>query len=446
MDEIVELSQMLEARERRALRQRELLAAYGLPLVSFTMNIAGPVKNSPSIRRGFALGRELLLGQLRRVKAPVILKEETDAPTGCEGLYVVDMEAGALKAITVELEEHTPLGRLFDLDVLDPGGEKLERPIPRRCLVCGRPVSECARSRAHSVPQLQEKTHALLTAALDRHDAGTVAALAMRALLYEVAVTPKPGLVDRENNGSHHDMDFYTFLASASVLYPYFTACFLTGRSTAADPAPETFSKLRVPGKLAEGDMLLATGGVNTHKGAIFTMGLACGALGRLEPEARTDPAAVLSQVSAMTRDVEKELTGAAETDTHGGRAYARYGVTGVRGQAAAGFPTVLEYGLPVLEEGLRQGKSNDEAGAAALLAILSRTVDTNMIARGGFDTQREKSAALQKLLTADPYPDTETLRALDRAYTAENLSPGGSADLMALCWLLHFLLTQSFQ
>ena len=68
------------------------------------------------------------------------------------------------------------------------------------------------------------------------------------------------------------------------------------------------------------------------------------------------------------------------------------------------------------------------------------------MIARGGFDTQREKSAALQKLLTADPYPDTETLRALDRAYTAENLSPGGSADLMALCWLLHFLLTQSFQ
>ena len=335
MDEIVELSQMLSARERRAMRQRELLAAYSLPLVSFTMNIAGPVKNSPSIRRGFALGRELFLGQLRRVKAPLV---ETDAPTGCEGLYVVDMEAGALKAITVELEEHTPLGRLFDLDVLDPGGEKLERPVPRRCLVCGRPVSECARSRAHSVPQLQEKTHALLTAALDRHDAQTVAALAVRALLYEVAVTPKPGLVDRENNGSHHDMDFYTFLASASVLYPYFTACFLTGRSTAADPAPETFSKLRVPGKLAEGDMLLATDGVNTHKGAIFTMGLACGALGRLEPEARTDPAAVLSQVSAMTRGVEKELTAAAGTETHGGRAYARYGVTGVRGQAAAGF------------------------------------------------------------------------------------------------------------
>lgn len=446
MDEIVELSQMLSARERRAQRQRELLAAYGLPLVSFTMNIAGPVKNSPSIRRGFALGRELLFGQLRRVKAPLVFREETDAPTGCEGLYVVDMEATKLKAITVELEENTPLGRLFDLDVLDPGGRKLERPAPRRCLVCGRPVSECARSRAHSVPELQEKTHALLTAALDRRDAQTVAGLAVRALLYEVAVTPKPGLVDRENNGSHRDMDFYTFLTSASVLQPYFAGCFMTGRSTAADPAPETFSRLRVPGKLAEGDMLMATGSVNTHKGAIFTLGLACGALGRLEPETRTDPAAVLSQVSAMTRGVEKELTGPAETETHGGRAYACCGVTGVRGQAAAGFPTVLRYGLPVLEEGLRQGKSNDEAGAAALLAILSRTVDTNMIARGGIESQREKSAELQKLLAADPYPDAETLRSLDRAYTAENLSPGGSADLMALCWLLHFLLTQSFQ
>ena len=440
MDEIVELSQMLSAREQRAMRQRELLASYGLPLVSFTMNIAGPVKNSPSIRRGFALGRELLFGQLQRVKAPLVHREEIDASTGCEGLYVVDMSAEKLKAITMELEENTPLGRLFDLDVLSPDGEKLERPVPRRCLVCGKPVSVCARSRAHSVPQLQEKTHALLTAALDRHDAQTVAALAVRALLYEVAVTPKPGLVDRENNGSHRDMDFYTFLASVSVLHPYFAECFITGRETAADPAPETFSRLRVPGKLAEGDMLKATDSVNTHKGAIFTMGLVCGALGRLEPQKRTDPAAVLGEVSAMTRGVEKELTTARETETHGGLVYARYGVTGVRGQAAAGFPTVLAYGLPVLEEGLRRGKSKDEAGAAALLAIMSRTTDTNMITRGGFETEREKSTELQTLLASDPYPDAETIRALDRAYTAENLSPGGSADLLALCWLLHFL------
>ena len=72
MDQTVELNQMLEARERRALRQHTLLERYHLPLVSFTMNVAGPVKNSPSIRRGFALGRDLLLGQLMRVKARLV--------------------------------------------------------------------------------------------------------------------------------------------------------------------------------------------------------------------------------------------------------------------------------------------------------------------------------------------------------------------------------------
>lgn len=442
MDETVELGQMLTARDRRADRQRELLEQYRLPIISFTMNIAGPVKNSPSIRRGFALGRELLLGQLQRVKAPLVHREEIDEVTGCEGLYVAELPASALKAITVELEERTDLGRLFDLDVLSPDGEKLERPTPRRCLVCGRPVSECARSRSHTVPELQRKTHELLTAALDRHDARTAASLAVRALLFEVSVTPKPGLVDRENNGSHRDMDFYTFLSSASVLYPYFSECFTVGRETAADPAPLTFSRLRVPGKLAEGDMLLATHGINTHKGAIFTLGLVCGALGRLSPRDRKAPAAVLAQVSAMTAGVEGELSDTTDSSarTVGQRLFARYGLTGVRGQAAAGFPTVLHDGLPVLEEGLRQGRGPDEAGAAALLAILSRTTDTNMISRGGREKQQEKSEQLLTLLAAEPYPDRQTLEELDREYAAENLSPGGSADLLALCWLLHFL------
>ena len=441
MDNNVDLIQMLEARDRRVRRQSELLECYRLPLVSFTMNIAGPVKNSSAIRRGFQLGRELLLGQLMRVKAPLVHQEELDAVTGCEGLYVADISAQALKAITLEIEEQTELGRLFDMDVLSPGGEKLERPNPRRCLICGRPAAACARSRTHTVPELQRKTRELLDAALDHHDAETVSSLAVRALLYEVSVTPKPGLVDRENSGSHRDMDFYTFLSSASVLYPYFSKCFSVGRETAAEPAPETFAKLRAPGKLAEGRMLQASGGVNTHKGAIFTLGVICGALGRLAWEDRHSPAAVLAEASAMTRGVEQELAAAPEnTHTAGQRFFARYGVTGVRGQAAAGFPTVLEYGLPILEDGLRQGKSPDEAGAAALLALLSRTTDTNMIARGGRETQIEKSARLQALLDAEPFPSRETLRALDREYTAENLSPGGSADLLALCWLLHFL------
>lgn len=438
----VELTQMLAARDRRALRQETLLRQYGLPLVSFTMNIAGPVKNSPAIRRGFYLGRQLLLGQLTRVKAPLVHSEEIDEDTGCEGFYVVDIDPAALKTICCDIEEHTDAGRLFDLDVLCPDGTKLDRPTPRRCLICGRSAKDCARSRTHSVPELQAKTHDLLCAVLDRQDAEDAASLAVRALLYEVTVTPKPGLVDRVNSGSHRDMDFYTFMNSAACLWPYFADCVRIGRESAARPAPETFAALRFPGKLAEGVMLRATNGVNTHKGAIFTLGVVCGALGRLDRLRWREPEAVLSQVAAMTAGVGKELTDLHESSamTAGQRFYQSYGVTGVRGQAEAGFPTVLQIGLPILEEGLSGGMNEDKAGAAALLSILAHTADTNMISRGGYEQAQKKSAQLLTLLDADSYPAREAIEALDREYIEKNLSPGGSADLLALCWLLHFL------
>ena len=438
---MVELSQMLAARDRRVERQDALLRQYGLPLVSFTLNIAGPVKNSPDIRRLFALGRELLSGELLRVKAPLVYREETDEDTGCEGLYVVDLEPAALKALCCELEERTEAGRLFDLDVLCPDGRKLDRPRPRQCLICGRDAKDCARSRTHTVPELQAKTREIIRAALDHRDRERAAALAVRALLYEVTVTPKPGLVDRENNGSHRDMDMFTFMASASTLYPYFAACVRLGQAGREEPAPDTFAALRFPGKLAEGRMLQATGGVNTHKGAIFTLGLACGALGRLDAAHWREPAAVLAQIAAMTEGVERELGhNEGHSPTAGERFYRACGVTGVRGQAARGFPSVLRFGLPALETALAAGRTEDEAGTAALLALLANTTDTNMLTRGGYERAGEKREELRALLAADPFPGRETLEALDRAYIAENLSPGGSADLMALCWLLHFL------
>lgn len=443
MNGLVELPQMLAARDRRVQRQRELLEQFHSPLVSFTMNIAGPVKNSPLIRRGFRLGRELFLGQMERIGAAVLRCEELDEDTGCEGLYVVDLAPGELKAVTCEIEDRTDLGRLFDFDVLTRSGGKLDRPTPRRCLICGGPAKECARSRTHTVAELQRRTHELLAEALDAHDRETVAALAVRALLYEVCTTPKPGLVDRANNGSHRDMDIFTFMNSSAALWPYFAQCMQTGRDTAARPAPETFSALRWPGKLAESAMRKATGGVNTHKGAIFSLGLACAALGRLERENWDKPERVLAQIAAMTKGLaDRELSGLTKgtATTAGQRFYLEYGVTGVRGQAEAGFPTVLKYGLPVLEKGLSQGKNVDEAGAAAMLTLLANTADTNMISWGGIDVQREKSAQLLELLEADPYPGADILNALDQDYIRRNLSPGGSADLLALCWLLHFL------
>lgn len=443
----VTLMEMLEARERRAARQQALLEAHGRTLICFTMNIAGPVKNSPQIRRGFLLGRQLLEAQLQAAGMRIAHFEQIIEDTGNEAIYVLDREPLAVKALTVEIEDHGPLGRLFDMDVLRPDGRKVERQelglAGRRCLICGGPAQACARSRTHTVSQLQEKTRTILEAAIREEDSRTAARLACQALLYEVATTPKPGLVDRANSGSHRDMDFFTFQASTAALWPYFAQCARIGMETRREPPEETFSRLRFPGRLAEGEMFRATGGVNTHKGAIFSMGILCGALGRLEREQWRCPEEVLAQCAEMTRGlVSRDYAGLTPENvkTAGQRLYLQYGITGVRGQAEEGFPAVLNIGLPKLEAGLAQGKSMNNAGCAALIAMLADTVDTNMIHRGSYKHQQEWAQRLSSLLEREPFPSGETLDALDQAFIRENLSPGGTADLLAMVYMLHFL------
>ena len=168
----VTLAQMLEARERRAFHQKELLSKFRRPLLSFTMNIAGPVKNSELIRRGFAKGLSDLRQQLARQKARILFEEVFSDVTGNEAFLVVDIDRKELKELSCDLEDQNDLGRLYDMDVLVPSSDapffsrKLDRTElgkpPRVCLICGAPAKECASRRLHSVEELQAKTEAIL--------------------------------------------------------------------------------------------------------------------------------------------------------------------------------------------------------------------------------------------------------------------------------------------
>lgn len=194
------------------------------------------------------------------------------------------------------------MGRLFDLDVLDPEGGKWDRESlglpPRPCLVCGKAGKGCASRRLHSVEELQTRTQAILRDFFAGKDGTWLAGQAARALLYEVATTPKPGLVDRANSGSHRDMDFFTFLDSTAALLPYLEQAVAAGQETAQRPPEETFTRLREMGLAAERAMFGATQGVNTHKGAIFSLGCVLGACGRLwTPEGICrDPERILAE------------------------------------------------------------------------------------------------------------------------------------------------------
>lgn len=439
----VTLQEVLAARDARAARQKVLLEAFGKTVISFCLNIAGPVKNSPLIRRTFDEGLQRLTDTLTAKRFQILHQEQSDEKTGCEALLVTDGSAEAVKRLCMELEDADPLGRLFDMDVLTRSvrWDRHRLGFPDRpCIVCGQIGKGCASRRLHPVEELQKATHRVMAAFFARQDEEMVAGLAAKALLYEVCTTPKPGLVDRQNNGSHRDMDLFTFLDSTAALLPYYRQAFSIGRKTAGEDPAQTFLQLRREGLRAERAMLRATVGVNTHKGAIYSLGIVCAAAGRLwQPERPLASAsAVLEESGRIGIDAaQKDFCGSEDSRTAGERVYRLYGLRGIRGEVADGLPSVREIGLPALQAALLAGATLEQAGVSALLCLMAHVTDTNLIARGGLEGQRwtaDAAASLEATL-----PDRAKLEEFDRQMIQKNLSPGGCADLLAITYFLYF-------
>lgn len=443
----VTLTQMLEARERRVQEQQRLLREFRRPVICFTMNIPGPVKDSPLIRRAFAFGCDTLNHRLPKNR--VLYADEQTAVTGCQAMYAVDMDALSLKTLCTAIEDGTGLGRLFDMDVLDVDGGKLDRELvgggSRNCIVCGAAGRGCASRRSHSVEQLQQAANRIISDFFAREDANRVGAWAVRSLLDEVCTTPKPGLVDCRNSGSHQDMDIFTFMASAAALGPYFRQCAETGMETAACAPEETFRRLRAAGLRAEQDMYAATKGVNTHKGAIFTIGILCGAAGRLwNPVKAWNPEALFREVSAMTAAAMTEDLRQSRGDTTGQRLYVQNGISGIRGEVAAGLPSVEKIGLPAYRACLKRGLDRNTAGAITLLHLIAQVEDTNMLCRGGANGAAEGAAWAAELIRDGHQPTLAEMEELDERFIRRNLSPGGCADLLAAVFFVATLSGES--
>ena len=160
---IIDLPHMLARRESRSREQQAFLNAHHSPLVSFSMNIPGPVKTNSLIRKAFILGRDSLLSRLESVNAIIFDSLETHEDTGDELLLSVgNAPPELLKDIAVSIEDSTPIGRLYDIDIIDSSGHKLSRPHFRKCLICNKQAQECARSRSHSVSEMQSAVELLL--------------------------------------------------------------------------------------------------------------------------------------------------------------------------------------------------------------------------------------------------------------------------------------------
>ncbi len=444
----VTLEQMLDAREARVRMQDELRRRYGAPVVSFTMNIPGPVKDTPLIRHAFGEGLDALRAALSDAALPVLWSGVKRENTGCEALFAIDGDALSVKRVCTAIEDADALGRLYDMDVLAPDGTKLDRETvggrARNCIVCGAPGRGCASRRTHMVEELQAATRRIMEAHFAEIEARHIAELVTRALLDEVYTTPKPGLVDRNNNGSHADMTVETFERSADALRGYWARCFTRGFET-RDAAPEeSFVRLREAGVEAERAMFAATLGVNTHKGAVYALGVLCGAIGRLwRPDTPREIDAVLRECAAMTKAaVDAQFLALAANPetaaTKGQRLYLSQGMRGIRGEVADGLPGIAETSLPKLRAALDAGYSANDAGVYALLALIARGGDTNMVARGGVAAASRAASDAAKLLAASEFPRLDDVLAMDAAFIRANLSPGGCADLLAATYFLY--------
>lgn len=159
----VVLTDMLACRERRVNTQNAYIQNYHCPVISFCMNIPGPIKTNEKIKKAFLSGKEALFAALKKENISVLAQIKFDDKTGNEIILAVDYPADKIKELTTEIEETHPFGRLFDMDVIGTNGEKLSRGVYRKCLICGCQAQECARSRKHTVAEMQAKIEEMLS-------------------------------------------------------------------------------------------------------------------------------------------------------------------------------------------------------------------------------------------------------------------------------------------
>ncbi len=433
------LNSILEARENRALL-KSMIAANGLCSISLTLNIPGYPKSNPLINNFF---RNCLQDFNYFLKANLIVIPEQDALRGCDAAgdyYFVPCNPGNLslsiiKQYCEDFEKNHPLGRFIDADLNDWEGNTISSGKLKICFFClERPAIDCRRENAHEPEELRAfmfpKMEAYNRKQGEDEIVRLLATYASKAILTEIALTPKPGLVDKFGNGSHRDMDFQMFLDSTSAILPWFERLVVKGFEFDEGDLTLALPVIRSIGLRMETAMNDVTGNINTQKGIVFLMSLSLFAAGQcFSRNGKFDSEDFREIIRCICKDiVKKELVDSATTlKSNGSKVHLQYGFGGARAEAESGFTTVFNFGLPQLT-GIEA--INDEVLIKCFLAIASRNGDTNILHRSG----PEILAKFQDLCntTLLDFNDKNYYAVIDYCKTC-NISPGGSADLLAI-------------
>lgn len=360
------------------------------------------------------IGESFLIVRYFVIKTLEAFKGSAEFYDGADGYCAVLSVSGEnLKERAVELEKNDPVGRFTDIDVYLQGStHSLSRGYMRRCYICGNAAFVCARRREHTSEELLNT----LKGGVRIYFGARLAEIIKKSLMAELDLENKFGLVTPTSKGAHPDLDYGIMQRAQDAIIPSLVRLFWIGFDS--ENTDGLLKELRPVGLEAENAMFAAVH-TNTYKGFIFVAGLILAAAGyALKNSGKCD---IYSIIKEICRGITEELK--LENQTFGGRAYAKYRVTGVRGHAENGFPAVR-----AAEEEI-----DDTFSSESLLAALCRTVgrieDTVLLKRAG---NLENYYYFKKKIYELDVNDETRLQALNSECIKNGISIGGSADVLA--------------
>jgi holo-ACP synthase/triphosphoribosyl-dephospho-CoA synthase len=443
------LNELLTAREEReGIRKR--LAKTNRLTVSLNLNVPGFPKTGGVYSQFFKVVKQELTNWLLANRLHLNCAEEVQVEHAAGDFYIVpvvseSMQPEQLKTITEGFEENHQLGRFIDVDVTNSESQFISSGKSKACFYCGQfSAIDCMRSKRHSLEELRNHQLRLIQEYVSHQQledlSRKVVSKAIRAILYEVSLTPKPGLVCPLSNGVHTDMDYRMFIDSTSVISTRFTELFKQGANCTDDELSRALPIIRTIGLLMEHDMFAITEGVNTQKGIIFLMGISLFSAGYVARKTGSFNQLLFKETvkTICWQLVERETTGMnSHPQTHGELCYQKYRVGGIRHEAEEGFPTVFQHGLPVLE---REKSTGKDSLSMALLAIMAELNDTNVLYRAGDGVLNQLKTLCSE--AAKTFTEEKYQQIIDFCLH-HRISPGGSADLLAITVFIYLMQTE---
>ena len=457
------IEDILNHREQRSITQKKFLSKdLNSVLISFSLNIPGQIKNNRYITEVFINGCEEIKKVLKANNIKIILEKNIKEQCGLDLFLLVKYPREALKKMFINLEEESTIGRLYDIDVLYLEGDKIVslsrldlEVANRNCLLCDNYSKVCSRNRTHNLKDIEVKLDSIyFDFKRNKHlrEIKMISECAQSALLQEVILSPKPGLVDAIDSGSHNDMNVFTFIESGVALGEFFEKFILAGYNEKHKDIGETLTVIQQIGIEAEKKMYQATNNVNTHKGAIFSLGVFLSICGRLEiwdvditfSEFQNEIKKMMSNILAHFDNLNK---GKNDRDyTFGEMLYLKHNIKGIRGEAKNGYPSVFEKAYPFFVS--RKG-SYEERLIDTLLYCSTFVEDTNLIKRSS-----NMNVFIENNLLVDKYFNLggcttkkgfDYLIELNMLYMKRNWSIGGSADILILIIFLDQLVKKKY-